>query len=89
MEALNALQHIHSHFVNWRMQQRTSGRIVFWVREGLEECIKGDWRVPARLVKELIEILVHQKISDAAHMLKHSAVNSGSDYAYLCTSVIV
>jgi len=51
MEALNTLQHIHSHFANWQMQQRTSGQIVFWVKEVLAEYIKGDWRVPIRLVE--------------------------------------
>jgi hypothetical protein len=33
------------------MQQRTSGQIVFWVKEVLAEYIKGDWRVPIRLVE--------------------------------------
>jgi len=90
MEALNTLQHIHSHFANWQMQQRTSGRIVFWVKEVLAEYIKGDWRVPIRLVEELIGILVFtKKNSDAAHMLKHSVVYSGSNYSYMCTSVIL
>ena len=61
MDVLNTLQHIHSHFVNWQMQQRTSGRIVFWVKEVLAEYIKGDWRVPIRLVEERTGILVFTK----------------------------
>jgi hypothetical protein len=68
MEALNTLQHIHSHFANWQMQQRTSGRIVFWVKEVLAEYIKGDWRVPIRLVEELIGILVFTKKIQMQHI---------------------
>ena len=51
MEGLITLVHTHLHFVNWQLQQRILGLIVFWVKEVLDEYIKGDWRVAIRYVE--------------------------------------